>query len=34
MTAAELAAAVENELPGAVEAHEEGVDMPTLAIRR
>jgi NADH:ubiquinone oxidoreductase subunit C len=33
VTADELAAAVETELPGAVEAHEEGVDMPTLAIR-
>jgi NADH-quinone oxidoreductase subunit C len=34
VTAAELAAAVAQELPDAIEAHDEGVDMPTLHVRR
>jgi NADH:ubiquinone oxidoreductase subunit C len=33
VTAAELAAAVGQELPGAVDAHDDGPDMPTLAVR-
>ncbi|MDX6522397.1 MAG: NADH-quinone oxidoreductase subunit [Gaiellales bacterium] len=34
MTAHELAEALEQAVPGAVAAHEEGVDMPTLTLRR
>ena len=34
MTAEELAAALEGAVPGAVLAHEEGVDMPTLTVAR
>ena len=32
MTAEDLAAAVDQAVPGAVQAHHDGVDMPTLAI--
>ena len=34
MTADELAAAVETAVPEAVTAHEDGIDMPTLTVRR
>ena len=34
MTAAELAEALERAVPGAVVAHEDGIDMPTLTIAR
>ena len=34
MTAEELAAAVEGAVPGAVQAHEDGIDMPTLTVSR
>ena len=34
MTAAELAAALEQAVPGAVSAHEDAIDMPTLTVHR